>query len=86
MMIGDCKTRMENAFNDLLAAVVRLRTLPPKDNFSSSRKRLPLSPRTEGGGGRNSLPKKKKKISTFKRRVPKQLVDENYCEIGGRAC
>ena len=23
MMIGDCKTRMENAFNDLLAAVVR---------------------------------------------------------------
>ena len=23
MMIGDCKTRMENAFNDLLAATVR---------------------------------------------------------------
>jgi hypothetical protein len=29
MMIGDCKTRMENAFNDLLAAVVRARLPPP---------------------------------------------------------
>ena len=29
MMIGDCKTRMENAFNDLLAAVVRARHREP---------------------------------------------------------
>ena len=36
MMIGDCKTRMENAFNDLLAAVVRGRVHPPNEIVASS--------------------------------------------------
>ena len=59
MMIGDCKTRMENAFNDLLAAVVRARTLfstiffPPHANAS-----LSLHAR-RGGRERNNLPKNK---------------------------
>ena len=41
MMIGDCKTRMENAFNDLLAAVVRARHREPARAISNSR----ISPR-----------------------------------------
>ena len=46
MMIGDCKTRMENAFNDLLAAVVRARHREPaRPNPTPSSPRVP----TRGG-------------------------------------
>ena len=41
MMIGDCKTRMENAFNDLLAAVVRARHREPARPTPSSRRGCP---------------------------------------------
>lgn len=41
MMIGDCTTRMENAFNDLLAAVVRL---PPRPLRTTPFPHLDLHP------------------------------------------
>lgn len=50
MMIGDCKTRMENAFNDLLAAVVRARHREPARPNSNS----PSSPRVPTRGGPRS--------------------------------
>ena len=60
MMIGDCKTRMENAFNDLLAAVVRARTLPPKDNFPPhANASLSLHARREGGEKQFATKKRK---------------------------